>query len=176
MTLCTFVSKVMSLLFNMLFKFVMGFPDSSVGKESTCNAGDPGSFPGLGRSTGEGKIYPLQYSRASFVAQLVKNPPAVWETWVRSLGWEDPLEKKRLPTLVLWPGEFHRLYSPWGCKESDTTEQLSLPPPPGFVIAFLPRSKHLLIAWLPSLSTVILEPKKMNLSLLPLFPLLFSMN
>ena len=46
----------------MLFKFVMGFPDSSVGKESTCNAGDPGSFPGLGRSPGEGKGYPLQYS------------------------------------------------------------------------------------------------------------------
>ena len=62
MTLCTFVSKVMSLLFNMLFKFVMGFPDSSVGKESTCNAGDPGSFPGLGRSPREGKGYPLQYS------------------------------------------------------------------------------------------------------------------
>ena len=70
-----------------------GFPDSSVGKVSTCNAGDPGSIPGLGRSTGEGKVYPLQYSWASLVAQLVKNPPAVCETWVRSLGWEDPLAK-----------------------------------------------------------------------------------
>ena len=69
------------------------FPDSSVGKESTCNAGDPGLIPGLGRSPGEGIGYPLQYSWASIVAQLVKNPPAMWETWVRSLGWEDPLEK-----------------------------------------------------------------------------------
>ena len=71
----------------------MGFHGSSVGKESTCNAGDPGSIPGLGRSTGEGIGYPLQYSWASLVAQLVKNPPAMWETWVRSLGWENPLEK-----------------------------------------------------------------------------------
>ena len=70
-----------------------GFPDSSVGKESTCNAGDPSLIPGSGRSTGEGTGYPLQYSCASLVAQLVKNPPAMWETWVRSLGWKDPLEK-----------------------------------------------------------------------------------
>ena len=66
---------------------------SSVGKETTCNAGDPGSIPGLGRSAGEGIGYPLQYSWASLVAQLVKNLPAMWETWVWSLGWEDPLEK-----------------------------------------------------------------------------------
>ena len=71
----------------------LGFPDSSVGKESACNAGDPGLIPGLGRSTGEGIGYPLQYSEASLVAQLVKNLPAMWETWVQSLGWEDPLEK-----------------------------------------------------------------------------------
>ena len=60
------------------------------------------------------------------VAQLVKNPPTTSETWVRSLGWEDALEKERLPTPVFWPGEFHQLYSPWGCKESDTTERISL--------------------------------------------------
>ena len=71
----------------------MGFPDSSVGKESTCNSGDLGSIPGLGISAGEGIGYPLQYSWASLVAQLVKNSPAMWETWVRSLGWEDRLEK-----------------------------------------------------------------------------------
>ena len=71
----------------------MGFPDSSVGKESTCNAGDPGLIPGSGRSAGEGIGYPLQYSWVSLVAQLVKNPPAIWETWVRSLSREDPLEK-----------------------------------------------------------------------------------
>ena len=68
-------------------------PDSSVGKESTSNAGDPGSIPGSGRSAGEGIGYPLQHSWASLMAQQVKNPPATWETWVRSLGWEDPLEK-----------------------------------------------------------------------------------
>ena len=67
--------------------------DSSVDKESTGNAGDPGSITGSGRSAGGGIGYPLQYYWASLVAQLVKNPPAMWETWVRSLGWEDPLEK-----------------------------------------------------------------------------------
>ena len=70
-----------------------GFPDSSVVKESTCNEGDPGLIPGSGRSAGEGIGYPLQYSWAFLVAQLIKNPPAMGETWVRSLGWEDPLEK-----------------------------------------------------------------------------------
>ena len=63
-----------------------GFPDGSVGKESACNAGDPGSIPGSGRSLGEGIGYPLQYFGASLVAQLVKNPSAIQETWVRSLG------------------------------------------------------------------------------------------
>ena len=70
-----------------------GFPQSSVGKESACNAGDPGSIPGSRRSAGEEVGYPLQYSWASLVAQLVKNLPAMQETWVGSLGWEDPLEK-----------------------------------------------------------------------------------
>ena len=71
----------------------MGFSGSSAGKESTCNAGDPSLIPGSGRFAGEGMGYPLQYSWASLMAQLVKNPPAVRETWVWSLGWEDPLEK-----------------------------------------------------------------------------------
>ena len=66
---------------------------SSVGTESLCNAGDPGSIPGLGRSAGEGIGYLLQYSWASLVAQVVKNLPAMQETWVRSLGWKDPLEE-----------------------------------------------------------------------------------
>ena len=72
---------------------LLGFPGSSVGKETACNAGDPGSIPGSGRSAGKGIGYPLQYSWASLVAQLVQNLPAMWETCVRSLGWEDPLEK-----------------------------------------------------------------------------------
>ena len=68
-------------------------PGSLVGKESACNSGDPGLIPRLGRSTRERRGYPLLYSWASLVAQLVKNPPAMQETWVQSLGWEDPLEK-----------------------------------------------------------------------------------
>ena len=71
----------------------VGSPDSSVGKESACNAGDPSLIPGSGRSGGEGIGYPLQYSCASLVAQLIKNLPAVQETWVQSLGWEDALKK-----------------------------------------------------------------------------------
>ena len=71
----------------------MAVPDSSVGKESACNARDPSSIPGLGRSSREGRGYPLQYSWASLMAQLVKNLPEIWETWVQFLGGEDPLEK-----------------------------------------------------------------------------------
>ena len=73
--------------------FFLGSPDSSAGKKSTGNVEDPGVIPGLGRSLGKGIGYPLQYSWVSLVAHLVKNPPAMWETWIRSLGWEDPLEK-----------------------------------------------------------------------------------
>ena len=70
-----------------------GFPDGSVGKESSCHARDLDSIPGLGRFPEEGKGYPLQCSWASLVAQLVKNLPAMRETWIQSLGWEDSLEK-----------------------------------------------------------------------------------
>ena len=80
----------------------------SVGKESACNAGDPGWIPGWGRFPGEGIGYPLQYSWAFLVAQVVKNLPATQETWVQSLGWEDPLEEGMEPTQVFLPGE-----SPW---------------------------------------------------------------
>ena len=84
-----------------------GFPGSSAGRESACNAGDPGSIPGLGRCPGEGIGYPLQDSWASLVAQTVKNPPAMQETQVRSLGQEDPLEKEMQPIPVFLPGEFN---------------------------------------------------------------------
>ena len=79
----------------------MGFPSCSNGKESACDAEDLGSIPELGRSSGERNgnplqsSYPLQYSWASLVAQLVKNLPAMRKTWVWSLGWEDPLEKEK---------------------------------------------------------------------------------
>ena len=85
------------------------FPDSSVGKESACNAGDSSSTPWLGRSAGEGIGYPLQYSWASPMAQLVENSHAMWETWVWSLGWGDPLEKQKATHSSIWPGEFHGL-------------------------------------------------------------------
>ena len=109
----------------------MGFSGGSAGKESACNAGDLGWRPVLGRSPGEGIDYPLQYSWASLVAQLAKNLPAMQETWVLSLDWEDSLERERLSTPVFWPGEFHgqrRLVgcSPWDRKELDTTERLYL--------------------------------------------------
>ena len=103
-----------------MFVHSAGFPDSSVGKECACKAGDPGSIPGLGRSAGEGVGYPLQYSSASVVAQLVINLPAMQETWVRSLGWEDPLEKGKTThsSILAW-----RIpWAPWGRKKSDTTE------------------------------------------------------
>ena len=64
-----------------------------MGKESTCNEGDPSSIPGLVSSPGEAIFYPLQYSWASLVAQMVKNPPARQEIWVSSLSWEDPLQE-----------------------------------------------------------------------------------
>ena len=101
---------------------MLGLPGSSAGKESACNAGDPSSISGLGRFSGEGLGYPLQYSWASLVAQTVKNLPAMWETWVRSLGWEDPLEMglATRSSILAW-----RI--PWTSrKESDTTERLSL--------------------------------------------------
>ena len=80
----------------------------AAGKEFTCDAGDSGLIPESGRSTEEGIGYPLQYSQASLVAQRVKNLPAMWETWVGSLGWEDPLEKGKathssiLAWRILW--------------------------------------------------------------------------
>ena len=77
---------------------------SSAGKESSCSAGNPGSIPGLGRSTGEGIGHTLQYSWASLVAQLVKNLPAVQETWVRSPSWEDALKKGKAThsSILVW--------------------------------------------------------------------------
>ena len=99
--------------------------------ESTCNAGDPVSISGSGRSPGEGIGYPLQYSWASLAAWTVKNLLAVWETWVWSLGQEDPLEKGMIThfSIFAWripeteqPGD----YSSWDCKESDMPECLTL--------------------------------------------------
>ena len=104
----------------------LGFPGSSDGKESACNAGDPGSIPGLGRSTGERIGYPLQYSWASLVAELVKNPPAMRETWLQSLGWEDSLEKgtATYSSILAWRKTMDCMVN--STTELHRTEQLSL--------------------------------------------------
>ena len=78
----------------MLILSLRGFPGRAVGKESVCNAEDLGSIPGLERSLGEGIGYPHQYSWASLMVLTIKNSPVMWENWVQSLGWEDPLEKR----------------------------------------------------------------------------------
>ena len=100
-----------------LISYYGGFLGSSVGQESTCNAGAPSLIPGSGRSSGEGMGYPLEYSWASLGAQLVKNPPAMWETWVWSLGRKDPLEEgvathsSILAWRIPWTEESGRLQS-----------------------------------------------------------------
>ena len=110
---------------------IRDLPGSSAGKESACNAGDPGSIPGLGRSPEEGISYPLQFSWASLVAQMVKNLPAMqgprFDRCVRKISWR----REWLPTPVFLPEEFHgqrtlASHSPWGRKESNMTEQLTL--------------------------------------------------
>ena len=104
----------------------MGFPGGSAGKESACNAGDPDSIPGSGSSPGEGMGYPLQYSWASLVAQMIKNPPARLETCIRSLGWEDPLEEGMathsniLVWRIIWTEELGGLQSVHRVTKSQT--------------------------------------------------------
>ena len=95
--------------------FLIAFPCSSVSKEPACNAEGPSSIPGLGKSLGEGIRYSLKDSWTCLVAQLVKNPPAMRETWIRSLGWKDPLEKGKAThsSILAWRTPY-------------TTESLSL--------------------------------------------------
>ena len=89
------------------------------------NAGDPGLIAGSGRSSGGGISYPWQYSWASLVAHLVKNPPAMWETWVGKIPWR----RERAPTPVLWPGEFHLalLVLPWWLRQQGICLQFGRP-------------------------------------------------
>ena len=105
---------------------IYGFPGSSVGKESACNTGDPGSIPGSGRSSGEGIGYPLQCSGTSLVAQLVKNRLQCrrpgFDPWVRKIPWRG----KVYPFQYFGLENSMDCISPWGLKESHTTERLSL--------------------------------------------------
>ena len=105
----------------------MGFPDSSVGKEPASNAGDPGSIPGSGRSPGEGIGHPLQYSWASLVAQMVKNLPARWETWIQFLRWEDHLDEGMVTLSIILAWRIPMDRGAWratvyGVSESDINE------------------------------------------------------
>ena len=104
----------------------VGFPGCSASDESVCITGDPGSIPGSGRSAEEGIGYPLQYFWASLIAQTVKNLLAMRAIWIRSLGWEDPLEKG-----TCYPLQYSGLensmdggawQATWDCKESEMTE------------------------------------------------------
>ena len=102
--------------------FIRASLEAQNGKESSRNAGDPGLIPRSERSAGEGISYPLQYSWASLLAQLVKNPPAMWETWVQSMGWENPLGKGMAThsSILAWLPQ--GLYSLWNHKELNTTQ------------------------------------------------------
>ena len=80
----------------------------------------------LGGYTGEEIVYPFQYSWASLVAQLVKNPSVIWETWLQSLGWEDPLEKRKATHVTILDWRIPWTVLSLGHRESDMTEQLSL--------------------------------------------------
>ena len=111
-------------LYLTVFLLHLGFPSSSIGKESACSAGDPISIPGSGKVPGEWIGYPLESIWVSLVGKLVKIPPAMWETWVQSLSWEDPLEKGLTThsSILAWR-------TPWtihGVTESDMTELTSL--------------------------------------------------
>ena len=128
LTRWTFSGKVMSLLFNMLFRLVMSFSGDSDGKASAYNAGDPGSIPGSGKSPGEGNGNPFQYS-------CLENPMDRGAWWATVHGVAK--SQTRLSDFTHTHTHTHRL-----------------------VIAFLPRSKCLLIPWLQSPSAQILEPRQ----------------
>ena len=109
-----------------LFLLLPSIFASITGKESTCNAGDPGMIPGSERSTGDGIGYPFQHSWASPMAQLVKDPPAMWEIWVWTLSWEDTLDKGSATHFSILAWRISWTVWSWACKESDMIEWLPL--------------------------------------------------
>ena len=109
-------------LWRPVWRSLQHFPDSSLSKESASNARDPGLIPGSGRSAGEGISYPIQYSWASLVAQLVKNQPAMRETWVGKIPWR----RERQPTLVFWLENSMDCIVPRVRVTKSLTERLSL--------------------------------------------------
>ena len=101
-----------------------GFPDCLAGKNPPAVQDTLVWFLSWEDRLEKGEAAHSSNSWASLVARLVKNPPAMRKTWVRSLAWKIPWIREQLPTPVFWPREFHGLYGPWGCKESDRTQQL----------------------------------------------------
>ena len=94
MLTCSHMCVIYLILFYLwVLELILGFPGCSAGKETAGNEGDSSSTPGWGRSPEEGIAYPLRYFWVSLVAEMVKDPPAIRETWVRYLGWEDLLEE-----------------------------------------------------------------------------------
>ena len=108
-----------------LFIFILHLPWQLAGKDSTCNGGDPGSIPGSGRCPREGIGCPFQYSWASLVTQIVKNPPVMQDTWLQSLGWEDPLQYSGLQN-SMDRGAWLAMVNGIDCRESDRAERFSL--------------------------------------------------
>ena len=112
-----FIISFFLLTLGFLYSSFSSSLNSSTGKESACSAGDSSLIPGLERSPREGIGYPLQYSWASLVAQMVKNPPAMWETWFQFLTWGDALEEGMathssvLAWRIPWTEEAGRLWS-----------------------------------------------------------------
>ena len=117
------VSKTLFYGNKVILRGSWAFPDSSGGKEASCNARDPGSIPGLGRSAGEGIGYPTPVFLGFRVAQLVRNLPAMQETCVRCLGWDPPEKGKAIHSNIL---AWRIPWTMWGHKELDMTKQLSL--------------------------------------------------
>ena len=132
--------------------------------------------PWVRRSTGEGIGHPLQYSWASLVALLVKNLPAMQETWVRSLGWKDTLKEDMATHSSILAWRISMDIGAWRATVMGSQSHTRLSTAHRFVIALLPRSKCLLILWLQSPSAVILEPKKIKSVTASTFPLLFAMK
>ena len=119
---CGWESEMVQPLWRPVWRSLQHFPDSSLSKESASNARDPGLIPGSGRSAGEGISYPIQYSWASLVAQLVKNQPAMRETWVGKIPWR----RERQPTLVFWLENSMDCIVPRVRVTKSLTERLSL--------------------------------------------------
>ena len=114
------LENVYSIFYNDVFMNNIGFPGSSADKDSACNAGDPNSIPGSKNFPGKGIGYPLQYSQVSLVAQMVKNLPTLWETWVQFDPWVG-----KIPCIVCGNSlQYSRLQNPPGGLQSTKLQRV----------------------------------------------------